>query len=327
MKKKYIILSFDYELFFGVKSGSVLNTLINPTNIMLDFLDVIKWKATYFVDYLMIKKMRDTKMEETNNDLNLIETQLKDILKRGHRIELHLHPHWIDAKYNGDGTWDFQSFYHYSLSSLEEETIIDMFKEGCDYLNSLAQEIVPNYSVCAFRAGGWAIQPFNKIKRGFEETNIVVDSSVSWGTVGKNQYSYYDFRSSPDKIYYYFSEDPTVEDQSGHFCEVPISSYKRYFIYRLIDKIHRMISADLSVITDGTHKREDLQEKYLNFTRAKFTLSRISPISIFINSLLSSKEILVFIDHPKDFTYSSFKTLKLLSKYFTFTTYNKILNK
>ena len=32
MKKKSILLTYDYELFLGVDSGDIYNTLINPTN-------------------------------------------------------------------------------------------------------------------------------------------------------------------------------------------------------------------------------------------------------------------------------------------------------
>ena len=44
MKKK-ILLSFDYELFFGIRSGTVYNTLIVPTNKLLDFMDLYNLKG------------------------------------------------------------------------------------------------------------------------------------------------------------------------------------------------------------------------------------------------------------------------------------------
>ena len=55
---KRAILSFDYELFFGDKSGTVQRTLIEPTNIMLNVLDEVGAQATFFVDYLMKKHLR-----------------------------------------------------------------------------------------------------------------------------------------------------------------------------------------------------------------------------------------------------------------------------
>lgn len=75
-----------------------------------------------------------------------------------------------------------------------------MFKEGTAYLNNLAQEVEPGYTICAFRAGGWAIQPFHKIKKGFLEANIKIDSSISYGAYGKNQYSYFDFLDALIKL-------------------------------------------------------------------------------------------------------------------------------
>ena len=38
--KKRIILSYDYELFFGDRSGTVQKSLIEPTNQLLDAMAV-----------------------------------------------------------------------------------------------------------------------------------------------------------------------------------------------------------------------------------------------------------------------------------------------
>ena len=75
---------------------------------MLNVLDEVGAQATFFVDYLMLKFLEKENCKRTLADLKAIEEQLMDIVRRGHRIELHIHSHWIDAKYNGDGTWDFQ---------------------------------------------------------------------------------------------------------------------------------------------------------------------------------------------------------------------------
>ena len=85
----------------------------------------------------MLKYLKEENTERTLSDYNLIKNQLKDMVRRGHRIELHIHPHWVDAKYNGDGTWDFSEFRHYSLNSFSEDEITEMLSE---------QEVV-NYEV------------------------------------------------------------------------------------------------------------------------------------------------------------------------------------
>ena len=49
---------------------------------MMDSLESIGAKGTYFVDYLMIKKLRDIDEEKARKDLLLIEKQLVDIVKK-----------------------------------------------------------------------------------------------------------------------------------------------------------------------------------------------------------------------------------------------------
>ena len=151
-KKKKIILSFDYELFFGDKSGTVQKTLIEPTNALLDTMDKAGLKGTFFVDVMMLKYLKQVGAERTDSDYKLIVDQLHDLLKRGHRLELHLHPHWVDAKYLGQGLWDFSDFRHYMLSSFSIEEIENMFLEGYETLTKIAHQIDASYKIVAFRA-------------------------------------------------------------------------------------------------------------------------------------------------------------------------------
>lgn len=322
-----LILSYDYELFFGEKSGTVENTLIKPTNLLLDTMEKVGFKGNFFVDYLMLKYLAKEQETQAQEDLEKIHEQLKDIVKRGHRIELHLHPHWVDAKYNGDGTWDYSDYRHYSLSTFTENEITDMFKEGADYLNRLAREVEPSYRICAFRAGGWAVQPFDKLKKGFNEAGIKIDSSVAYGACGKNQYSWFDFRKAPSDEMYHFNDDVCRKENDGEFLEVPISSSNRWIFYRMIDKIHRMLSNKLHAITDGTHKRKDLKEEIIRKNSiwyqpgSMFSLSGISPMTVFIRALAYRRKLVVYISHPKDFTYSALTSIELLAKIFKSVTY------
>ena len=77
--KKTIILTYDYELFFGDHSGTVSKTLIEPTNLLLEQFEKSNLKATFFVDYLMIKYLGLNTDERSRSDLHLIQEQLKDI--------------------------------------------------------------------------------------------------------------------------------------------------------------------------------------------------------------------------------------------------------
>lgn len=312
---KKIILSFDYELFFGIKSGTVLNTLINPTNKLMDVMEECDFRGDFFIDVLMIKYLKKNIDERSKEDLKLIENQLIDMVRRGHRIELHLHPHWFDAIYNGDGTWDFKEFSHYMLSAFNESEIIEMFVEGVNYLNSVGSKVIPDYKVCAFRAGGWAIQPFHILKNAFVSAGIKIDSSSAYGVYNLLPDSHYDFRKAPQKSLYYFEDDVCKEVNNGQFIEVPISTYtislKNFLIHLYYRKRYKY---DYSVLTDGTHFRYDLKENnflrksrlYKLFHKNKFwimyTFSHRNPRMINYLVRHSNLDYICFIDHPKDFT-------------------------
>lgn len=328
-KKKKVILSFDYELFFGDRSGTVLKTLIEPTNAILDAMDSVGLKGNFFVDWQMIKYLKDENVERTLSDYHLIKEQLKDMIKRGHRIELHIHPHWVDAKYNGNGTWDFSNFQHYSLNSFTEQEVLNMFKEGAELLSVIAREVDPTYKLCAFRAGGWAIQPFAKIKKGMELVGIFIDSSVMPGRAVKCEFSECDFHSAPCTIegYYNFKNDVCIKDDSGCFKEVFITSFKPNFLYKITRRISWMFVNRFKFYADGTHnKKNSKPDIWIDSDEIEFcTFCTQSPLNIMMQCILYEGDLICYIDHPKDITNYTVKNIKTLSKFTNSITYKEII--
>lgn len=324
MKKKKIILSFDYELFFGIKSGTVQKTLIEPTNELMNTMEECGFRGNFFIDVLMIKYLKMNTDDRSKEDLELIENQLRDMVRRGHRIELHLHPHWVDAKYNGDGTWDYTEYRHYSLNSFSEDEIIHFFKYGSAYLNSIGSEINPNYRICAFRAGGWAVQPFGKLKKAFLAVGIKIDSSSGYGAYEHLKDSYYDFRNMPHKDFYNFEDDVCEEVLNGSFLEVPITTQTYTFGGMLHRKLYPKLYKDefYKSITDGTHDRKDIDPVKINFIwKLKFILfghmmMSFSQHDSFENRYIikhSRKKYFCFIDHPKDYSLNTSDAIRNIS--------------
>jgi len=324
---KSIILSYDYELFFGLRSGTVKKSLIIPTNKLLDAMERHGQVGNFFVDFLMLKYLLKTNTDRSLSDYQLIEDQLKDIVKRGHRIELHIHPHWVDAVYNHDGTWDFSNFTHYSLNAFSENEIASFFIDGVNLLSHIAQSVNPNYKIVAFRGGGWTIQPFSKLRNAFIASGIQVDSSVSLGFHNKTPYFEYDFREvqTSCKYLYRFFDDVTVEDKDGIFLEVPISSFYRGLFYKSFDRLFRDTHCSSGIISDGCHNRNDLPSSPCN-NRSMLMLSWRSPFTIKNFVMKSQSPLLTLIDHPKDYCLSNDDCLKALSKITHSITYIDLLN-
>ena len=327
MKKK-IILSYDYELFFGEKSGTVRNSIIEPTNKLLDVMERNGLRGNFFVDFLMFRELEKQTDDRSKSDLKLLKDQIHDIVKRGHRVELHLHPHWIDAKYNGDGTWDFSDFSHYSLSSLDEGTITEMFVEGTDYLNSLARDIDADYKIVAFRAGGWAVQPFDKLKSGFIKAGIKIDSSASLGAFCDKPGQEYNFMVMPNKAKFNFESDVCKEREDGQFLEVPITSFHKPFALFCYERIVKRYIKKKLLYSDGTHQRKGtvvakkksgmlkITDKFNPTFRQMLNFSALLKVSLWYTLRMARKQdIYCFIDHPKDVTERTLAGIDYVGKY------------
>ena len=234
---KNIFLTFDYELFFGVKSGSIYNCLISPTDMLIEQFDKYNIKATFFIDILFyIRLLREN--EQTIKDALLIKEQLKTLVRKGHRIELHLHPHWEDAVYL-NGNWIFTSYKHYRLDSLPEEKILKYFIDGVNELNNIAREVISDYQVCAFRAGGLCIQPFDKLISSFKAAGVYIDSSVAPGHRVDSDNHSFSFLAVTSNEFYKFSTDVCIKDDKGEFIEMPLTIAYITVVDKIINKVYR----------------------------------------------------------------------------------------
>ncbi len=218
-----VCLTFDYELFFG-QSGTVGRCLLEPTEHILALLSQTGHAATFFVDALLLERLSSVR-QEANTYQRVLE-QLCRMISRGHRIELHLHSSWLDAKYD-NGCWVFPHHGHYRLQSLPTTTVTDLLVRGTELLEVVGRAVSADYKVVAFRAGGWCIQPFGPLKEGFRKAGLVIDSSVAPGLRDRGGVQVFDFSHAPSAPLWRFSDDPCVIDLQGSFWEVPISVYRR----------------------------------------------------------------------------------------------------
>ena len=217
------LLTLDYELFFQ-KSGDAYVSLLNPTAELLEVLERIGGKAVFFVDTIYLNLLKKSEIPQDAELYGKFESQLQEIVIRGHRIELHLHPHWLDVR-KENNEWVFQSYKHYKLNSLTEEKIIELFQVGVELLNLIARKAGPDYAVCAFRAGGWCVEPFEKLRSAFQICGIKVDSSVVPGMRLDGEVHALDYSGLKSNAFYRFSDDVRIPDKNGKTIELPVNGY------------------------------------------------------------------------------------------------------
>ena len=94
--KKNVLLTFDYEVFLGLNTGTLENCVLEPTKKILEILSQKNAKAIFFVDATWLLFLEDNFPE----DMLRVTSQITDIIKSGSSVELHLHPQKLKEKLN-----------------------------------------------------------------------------------------------------------------------------------------------------------------------------------------------------------------------------------
>jgi len=216
-----IVVSLDYEIYFGRRSGSVERSLIEPTNALCDIALRNGIVLVFFVDigYLLRLKQQARQHPALVAAHDSVMRQLDTLVSAGHELQLHIHPHWEDSVWTDDG-WrlDMRRYRLHDFSDPEIAEIISRYTQAL-------RTIGGDRSVFAFRAGGWCIQPFDRLREPLRHAGILIDSTVyaNGRQVGDDQR--YDFTQAPRESHWRFEHDPLRIDPNGSFLEVPIASH------------------------------------------------------------------------------------------------------
>ena len=216
-----ILLSLDYELFFGHQTGTVERCLIHPTQELAEVARRHGARLSLFVDALYLQRLSDEahRFPSLQLDFDTIRRQLVALREEGHDIQLHIHPHWLDSFFNGE-QWRLDTS-RYKLHDFPAAQVTTMIGSAKELLANLTGD-----TIFAFRAGGWCLQPFPQIAPSLLKHSIWLDSTVFAGGISDDKERWFDFSSAPEKDFWRFSEDPTNEDTHGHFVEMPISAMR-----------------------------------------------------------------------------------------------------
>lgn len=323
-----IYITLDYEIYFGENHGTVEKCIIYPTSELIRIANKHHVFFSFFVDCGFILKLDEyrKKYPQLEKEYKKITEQVKLLSDSGHDIQLHIHPHWEDSYYNGE-KWIID-IKRYKLIDFSEKEIADIVYR---YKKALFE--ITGKMVFAFRAGGWCLQPFTKLKKAFIENQISLDSSVFRnGSFSSEHYSY-DFRNAPDKDLYHFDDEPTIEKPSGYFTELPISGirnsplffWRLFFLGRKNPKLHKPLGDGRAMPAPGY--RKNLLTKFTN-NPASIDGYNAHLLGRVLNTLIKKKkEHMVVIGHPKALSPYSIKKLEEFieknKEHHNFTTYSK----
>ena len=345
--KKQLLITYDYELFLGNRSGSVDECLLKPTNQTLEILEKYNAKAIFFVDttYLLELKKKSAANLSCKRDFESVVEQLRKIIAARHYIFPHLHPHWLDAEYiNETNEWRLNKIDKYRFHNISDEERSYVFDDSVNLLKEIIHPVQPGYLIDCYRAGGWCIQPFIDFKPYFVKHKFRYDMSVLGGFYLFSDAQYFDFSSAPGKNIYCFEDDVTVEKENGPFTQFNISSIYINDTTRFLDKI--LLKYLYKIKGDHTFTRgqgqlsvkSDMQKLTVNKghdilhskkERIAVELLTKAKLAAYLNFFYKNN-YMQFISHPKMLTQHNHKMFdlflkKVFSKYEIETDFKKMI--
>jgi hypothetical protein len=151
-----------------------------------------------------------------------IRNQLVQAVKNGHDVQLHLHPQWLNAKWIKN-TWELD-YSKYRVTYLSYNEMLDIFRRGKMYLESLLQPYCKDYLCIGFRAGNWITQPSKNYINAIKAAGLKADTSVfKWGYVERPAV-YFDYREAYSNILPWFVSEDNINlpSTNSDILEIPI---------------------------------------------------------------------------------------------------------
>jgi hypothetical protein len=245
-----IVLSVDYEIF-GNGTGDVRQHIIDPTERMARICEEHHVPLCIFFEveeYLGFVRHRDVLKNDLGYDpATLIRDQIVSLMRRGHDVQLHLHPQWYNATYRDRQwqlNWNWPSVDHLFEKQDQVDSYIGERKALIDGM--YADAGVPR-TVTAYRAGAFCAQPAQMLLPALAANSFVIESSVVVGLHRKGKFGDLDFRHAPaNRSVWPVNSDVCVPDSRGSIFEMPVGSvirrrYRQINLRRLAAKFSRNV--------------------------------------------------------------------------------------
>ncbi|WP_211483259.1 hypothetical protein [Fodinibius roseus] len=299
--------------------------MIKPTEQILSICEEANIKTTIFfevVEYLRLKEEwnKGNNMGYERNPIEAIDQQIHQAVKKGHDIQLHIHPQWVNAKYINDKwqvdllNWrlgDFKTNRNYSIK--------DLLEDGKSTLENIVQKVKPEYECIALRAGAYNIMPSKKVLAAMTKIGLKLDSSVYPGGYEDGELSKYDYRNiSLEKDFWWADPDNILQEAKslGRIMEIPIFAleqprWKKILNFEKLKSLLIKRGAAVSSVAKTKLSSKSLFEKiaFLFETEAftwDFCLFNKSMHKTFFNyieeNLQDKRDTFVILGHPKSFT-------------------------
>jgi len=177
--KIHLALTDDWELR-GNGSGDMRQIQFNAIRELQRIYNTYGVRSTFNVEVMqqLTHRKRQGEFPELGRLADEWDEHVRDAFKSGQDIQLHVHPQWSDARYEG-GRWTLSG--DWSLPNYDAETAHEMLSASKKYLEDLLRPVDPAYKVVSFRAGSSSIAPSDFALGLLVRLGLVFDMSIVGG--------------------------------------------------------------------------------------------------------------------------------------------------
>jgi peptidoglycan/xylan/chitin deacetylase (PgdA/CDA1 family) len=266
-----VLFTLDYEIH-GNGEGCPYELMVEPTKRLMDLFEKYGAKLTIMADVAEILKFREYKEQRGRDDYHYeaIAEQLREAIRRGHDVQLHLHASYFNAHYE-NGRWQ-QDWSEYNFAGLPRGRLNEIIRGGKQFLENLLKPIDSKYECIAFRAANWSMSPSRDVVRALLQNNIRIDTSVfKYGR--REGIVSFDYSKAHSDLIPWLADENDIcrQNGGGKLMEVPIYSEHRWIgafltpsrLYRARMTRAHSLTSDYSPSVNGTSARKSPGEKIL----------------------------------------------------------------
>lgn len=175
----HLVLTDDWELR-GDGSGDMRSIQFQSVDKLIRIFDAYGVKGSFNAEVMQqISHRKHVRQHpELRQRAEEWDETVEQIYRKGHDVQLHVHPQWLDGRWDGT-RWHLGSEWSILRHSREEAE--EMIRECKGYLERLLSSVDPSYRCVTFRSGSWCAAPSEFLFPILAAAGIQVDVSIVKG--------------------------------------------------------------------------------------------------------------------------------------------------
>ena len=251
-----VIFTLDYEIH-GNGDGDPLLLMVKPTQRLIKLFADYGAKLTIMADIAEILKFKEYKEKTGRDDFyyEAIVEQLREAVRLGHDVQLHIHASFFNARLEGR-RW-VQDWSEYDFAGLGLDRMREIVRVGKQFLENILQPVNAQYKCFVFRAANWSVSPSKNVVRALVDNEIKIDTSVfKYGR--RHGIVNFDYRQAPSALVPWQVDEDDVcrSSKSGLLFEFPIYAENRFLgAFVTPQRLFRAFAGRLHKVADSYEER------------------------------------------------------------------------